>query len=691
MEDVMICRSLSFIIPGPLETSVLVEEVMGDAGHTVLKFTVTALENGLQADLRGLFWDVSDESLLAGMRVVPDQSPDITDSAFAADAVTDLGGGANMKGDLTNKGRGFDAGVEVGTQGIGKDDIDQTSFEIAVDGQDLTLDAIGGMRFGVRYTSVGPAGHRSDSLKLAGAAPNAPDAIDDALVTDEDTAAAINLLANDTDADGDPLTVTSIEGGIVGAGFAVVSDGGRTGQVTVQADGTFAFDPDGGFEDLSTGETDGFDLVYHIGDGAGGADCATVTVTVTGVNDAPVANPDVFFVEYGDTAFADVAANDTDVDGVVVPSTIMVSGADLGVATEQGGLLRYDAVAIVHDATDDSAEDAMTYTIADDEGLVSAPGSVTAKVIDPMRETDLDSSADAKGQLLELSLATEDRTFNTSSFVEIGVQAGDLAQFVNVSFVIDGSGSVSSAEYAQQRLAVQNAIDDLRAEYAGSVATVTVQLVQFSSGAASAVHDLFSAALNDVAVGTPISTYQDGSSTNYNAALSTASGFFAGKGAEDNFLLFASDGQPNTGGAYLDDVAAMDALNVSITAVGFGSGVSLATLNEIDNTGGAQIVANAAALGDVFADSPLFSADLVTFSLTVNGVDQGIGVGDLADLGGGDYSFAGTLLGLDNSHGFANLVEVNAGFDVDRDGVADEFRLVRTTIDGTDGSDVLFA
>ena len=388
-------RQLEFQVDGPINTTILIEEEDFDGdGFSDLRFTVTAdTSGGETADLRGLFWDVETSGLLAQTSVWSPGSPDVTDSQFSSNGVVDLGGGANMSGSITSGGRRFDAGVEIGTQGIGDDDIQSTTFVLRASGTDLTLDEIGGQRFGVRYTSVGDVGgSRNDSLKLTGVAPNPP-------------------VANDDDA---------------------------------------------------------------------------------------------FFVEFGDSALIDVLANDTDADGDLDPSTLAVGGADLGTATNEGGQLRYVADPIAYDATNSSADDALTYTVEDDDGILSNTASVTAKVIDPLRETDSDSALAPNGQEIGLSLSTEDRTFNTSSFVEVDIATGAVGQDVNVSFVIDGSGSVGAPNYTQEIAAVQNAINDLRAEYTGSASSVQIQLVQFSSGASSASYGLFDAALDNVTTGTPL-------------------------------------------------------------------------------------------------------------------------------------------------------------------------------------------
>ena len=53
--------------------------------------------------------------------------------------------------------------------------------------------------------------------------------------------------------------------------------------LTLNADGTFDYDPNGAFDDLAEGETatDGF--AYTVSDGNGGVDTASVTITIDGV------------------------------------------------------------------------------------------------------------------------------------------------------------------------------------------------------------------------------------------------------------------------------------------------------------------------------------------------------------------------------------------------------------------------
>ncbi|WP_143820993.1 Ig-like domain-containing protein, partial [Motiliproteus sp. MSK22-1] len=86
------------------------------------------------------------------------------------------------------------------------------------------------------------------------------------------------LLANDSDSDLDAISVLS------------VNDSGTSGAVTVNADGTFEYDPGNAFDSLAVGEiaTDTFD--YTISDGNGGLDTATVTITVIGSSNSAQGN-----------------------------------------------------------------------------------------------------------------------------------------------------------------------------------------------------------------------------------------------------------------------------------------------------------------------------------------------------------------------------------------------------------------
>ena len=97
-----------------------------------------------------------------------------------------------------------------------------------------------------------------------------PIATIDESTTDEDIALIVDVLANDTDADGDELSVSDVTQG-------------ANGSVTINSDNTVTYTPA-----LNFNGTDSFS--YTVTDTFGNAGTASVNVTISPVNDAPIAN-----------------------------------------------------------------------------------------------------------------------------------------------------------------------------------------------------------------------------------------------------------------------------------------------------------------------------------------------------------------------------------------------------------------
>jgi hypothetical protein len=128
-----------------------------------------------------------------------------------------------------------------------------------------------------------------------------PVAVDDTKTLSEDAPVrAIDVLANDTDVDGGPTRIESVDrSGTIG--FVAITGGGRG--VQYQPSANYCNDPDPGPDDKFT---------YTLNGGS----TAIVSVTVTCVDDPPVAVDDTKTITEDDPATViDVLANDTDVDG----------------------------------------------------------------------------------------------------------------------------------------------------------------------------------------------------------------------------------------------------------------------------------------------------------------------------------------------------------------------------------------
>ena len=183
-----------------------------------------------------------------------------------------------------------------------------------------------------------------------------PVATDDALVTLLNTAANVAVLANDTDIDGDALTVT---------GASVPSHG----TATVLPDGSITYAPNLGYNG-----SDGFD--YTVSDGNGGSDVGHVAVTVAASSTPPNAVDDAAGVNEDGSVDVAVLANDSDPNGGGLTVT-SVGAAAHGIATLNGnGTVHYVPAANYNGA------DSFGYSIRDSIGFTdSATVSVTVSPV----------------------------------------------------------------------------------------------------------------------------------------------------------------------------------------------------------------------------------------------------------------------------------------------------------------------
>jgi hypothetical protein len=173
-----------------------------------------------------------------------------------------------------------------------------------------------------------------------------PVAKDDAVATDEDQALSVAVLANDSDADGDTLSIQNFGQGSKGS----VSQNGNA----------LVYTPVANFNGSDS-------FAYTVTDGSGGTATATVAVTVNPVNDAPVALSDSTEVALNSSVVIDVLGNDSDPDGDALSISDFSQGGK-GSVSQSGNNLVY---------TRDSKRggDSFSYTVIDGNG-----GSATTTV-----------------------------------------------------------------------------------------------------------------------------------------------------------------------------------------------------------------------------------------------------------------------------------------------------------------------
>src|SRR5207249_1308904 len=171
------------------------------------------------------------------------------------------------------------------------------------------------------------------------------------------TVSAPGVLANDTDADGDTLT-------------AVLVSGPSHGTLTLNADGSLVYMPA-----LNLNRKDRF--TYKGSDGQAQSVVATVTITVTPVNHAPVAANDDSYTTPEDTQLTvsapGVLANDTDADRDTL-TAVLVSGPSHGTLT-----LNADGSLVYMPALNFNGTDSFTYKASDGQAQ-SGVATVTITV-----------------------------------------------------------------------------------------------------------------------------------------------------------------------------------------------------------------------------------------------------------------------------------------------------------------------
>uniref|UniRef100_A5WEM5 Putative outer membrane adhesin like protein n=1 Tax=Psychrobacter sp. (strain PRwf-1) TaxID=349106 RepID=A5WEM5_PSYWF len=200
-----------------------------------------------------------------------------------------------------------------------------------------------------------------------------PESKDTAIQAVEDTVAT-GKLSSATDVDGDKLTYA-------------LADKVANGSVVVNADGSYSYTPNANFNG-----TDSF--TYTISDGKGGVITQKASVTVQGVNDAPVStNTAIKAVE--DTAATGKLSPATDVDGDKLTYALADKAANGTVTISADGSYKYTPKANFN------GSDSFTYTITDGTETITQTATITVESVN-----DLPVSKDTAIQAVEDTVAT---------------------------------------------------------------------------------------------------------------------------------------------------------------------------------------------------------------------------------------------------------------------------------------------
>ena len=209
--------------------------------------------------------------------------------------------------------------------------------------------------------------------------------------------------------------------------------GPTEGSVTIDPDGAYQFDPGGDFQDLAVGETRDATFVYEVEDSQGATSQETITITVTGTNDGPV---------------AEAGTNAATEDGAVVSGTLTASDADASdthsyslvtgptegsVTVDPDGAYQFDPGSDFQDlAVGESRDVTFVYEVEDSQGATSQE-TITITVTGTNDGPVAEASTNA---------ATEDGAVVSSTLTASDADASDTHSYSLVTGPTEGSVTV---------------------------------------------------------------------------------------------------------------------------------------------------------------------------------------------------------------------------------------------------------
>ena len=261
------------------------------------------------------------------------------------------------------------------------------------------------------YTAADPGGKQgTGTISIQVTAVNdPPKAFDDVLATDEDTAAEINLLGNDTDPDNDVLTLAIIQNP-------------ANGSVTLLSGGSCRYVPSANFS--------GTDLfTYRVSDSSASS-TASVRVTVSPVNDSPVASDDSFTTNENTNGIIYILGNDYDPEGdALTPAIITQPSAGSAVLQADGSILYTPQPGY-------SGSDYFTYSVTDSGGKNdSAAVSITVAPLAVGFRAVIDSLVVSEDSQITLNLLSNDQNPEN---LELSLALQSLPQYGQAQLSQDG-------------------------------------------------------------------------------------------------------------------------------------------------------------------------------------------------------------------------------------------------------------
>jgi len=216
-----------------------------------------------------------------------------------------------------------------------------------------------------------------------------PEAFDDSYTTSEDSSlviAAPGVLENDSDVDSDSL-------------LAILDDTTNDGTLVLNSDGSFTYTPNANFVGSDS-------FTYHTNDGLLDSNIATVDITISSENDAPVAQDDQAETQQNVPIRIDVLENDSDVEDDSLNIILTIDPSQT-----KGTVELEDSKVLFTPNLDFVGETNFSYVVSDgDKTSNSAQVTVTVTAVDdPNDDSILDQILEQIQSLFDKVLDLEDK------------------------------------------------------------------------------------------------------------------------------------------------------------------------------------------------------------------------------------------------------------------------------------------
>ncbi|MFN9346362.1 MAG: beta strand repeat-containing protein [Planctomycetota bacterium] len=419
----------------PKTVLIVTQPTAGTASVNATTGVITYTHNGGSARTDSLTYTVKDDKgLVSNVATVSISITATTPPTAVADTIS-LAKGASATVNLANNDTAGTAAINRGSIVITTQPTNGT-VTVGTDGNvtyqhndsSTTSDSFAYTIKDVNGLVSAPA---SVSVTVAHANTQAPVTVNDTATVLEGGTTTISILANDTAPSGG-FDLTSI----------VFTDLPIRGSIVKNADGTVTYTHSG-----NESTSDSFRYTVKGNNGVVSNE-ATVSITITPVNDPPVANNDSASGVEGGSVNVSVLSNDSDIEGSIDPTSVVIvsqpTNGTVGVNT-QTGVVNY-----LHNGGP-STSDSFTYTYKDNQGVVSNVATVSITIQrKPIASNDsltLDRGAEQTVNLIANDTAPSGTLSPSSIVITTQPARGTVTSLGNgqVIYKHDGSNTTSDS------------------------------------------------------------------------------------------------------------------------------------------------------------------------------------------------------------------------------------------------------